>query len=242
MSTAINVNNMAKAQLRKRAALLAVAAMLIVVTAVQAQFFRVGDFAYRVNPDVANTVAISGNDGDRVKGNITLPAVFRHEGVTYAVKSVDVNAFREYRDLISVVIPPGITAIGDYAFYCCLNLKSIVIPPGVTGIGRNAFNSCNGLTSLVIPQGVRTIGDDAFFYCRELTSVSIPQSVTGIGELAFAGCGKLKVLEVKWSVPPAITPDIFANIDLSGVKLIVPPGAESRYRQADIWRNFGTIE
>ncbi|MDR1258942.1 MAG: leucine-rich repeat domain-containing protein [Tannerellaceae bacterium] len=216
--------------------------LLITASAAEAQFFRVGDFAYRVNPDIPNTVAISGNGRDNVKGSITLPSVFRHEGVTYAVKSVHVNAFREYRDLISVVIPPGITDIGEFAFYYCLNLESIVIPPGVTGIGRDAFSSCNGLTSLVIPQGVKTIGESAFFYCRGLASVSIPQSVTDIGELAFAGCKNLKQLEVKWSVPPDVPSNIFAEIDLSGVKLIVPPGAESRYRQAELWRNFGTIE
>ena len=36
----------------------------------------------------------------------------------------------------NVVIPDGVTSIGDYAFNRCTNLTSITIPDSVTSIGQ----------------------------------------------------------------------------------------------------------
>ncbi|MGL5549980.1 MAG: AAA domain-containing protein, partial [Culicoidibacterales bacterium] len=53
-------------------------------------------------------------------------------------------------------------------------LTSVVIPKGVTSIGNWAFRG-NRLTSVVIPEGVTSIGDYAF-YSNRLTSVVIPKT------------------------------------------------------------------
>ena len=53
----------------------------------------------------------------------------------------------------------------------------IVIPEGVTDIGDFAFHCCNKVTSVRIPNGVNTIGKNAFVYC-DLTSLHLPASVT----------------------------------------------------------------
>lgn len=59
----------------------------------------------------------------------------------------------------------------------------VVIPDGVTSIGDWAFSRCEGLTSVTMPDSVTTIGDYMFHSCKSLTSVTIPDSVTSIGSV-----------------------------------------------------------
>lgn len=105
-----------------------------------------------------------------------------------------------------VVIPEGVTRIGDGAFWGCSSLTSIgirafsgcsaltriVIPESVTSIGGRAFSLCSSLTSIVIPESVTSIGDSAFSGCSSLTSIVIPNSTTMIGQDVFSYCRNLK--------------------------------------------------
>ena len=65
-------------------------------------------------------------------------------------------------------------------------ITDLIIPDGVTSIGNYAFHSCTGLTSVAIPNSVTSIGALVFVDCT-LTSITIPNSVTSIGFLAFYG-------------------------------------------------------
>ena len=111
----------------------------------------------------------------------SLTSVVIPEGVT----SIGDDAFFGCRSLTDVTIPSSVTSIGDNAFYYC-SLTSVTIPSSVTSIGDDAFFGCWSLTSVVIHEGVTSIGDGAFCYCSSLTSVTIPSSVTSIGKSAFS--------------------------------------------------------
>ncbi len=68
---------------------------------------------------------------------------------------------------------------------------SFVIPAGVTAVGQNAFYDCSGLISVIIPDGVSVIGEYAFTNCEELKTVRLGKGVAEIGEGAFALCDRM---------------------------------------------------
>ena len=103
--------------------------------------------------------------------------------------------------ITDLVIPNGVTSIGDYAFYDYDSLKSVTIPNSVTNIGKEAFMGCDNLTTINIPKGVKSIGDEAFAWCGSLSSVILSKSVTSISISAFAACNKLSSIDVKNSNP-----------------------------------------
>jgi len=85
----------------------------------------------------------------------------------------------------SVIVPEGITLIGNYAFQYCSSLTNIIIPSTVTILGGYSFSSCTGLTNIVIPPSVKNIGSYAFS-TTGIRSFVIPGSVTNIGNFAFS--------------------------------------------------------
>ena len=60
----------------------------------------------------------------------------------FAVNAAEYEAYTIRKDLTSVIIPDGITEIGDWAFSYCTGLMSVIIPDSVTKIGNGAFSNC----------------------------------------------------------------------------------------------------
>lgn len=91
----------------------------------------------------------------------------------------------------TVVLPDNITAIGNYAFAGCINLKGgITIPNSVTIIGDGAFDGCVRLDGeLTLPESLETIGSDAFRNNNKMTgSLVLPPNLVSIGARAFQFC------------------------------------------------------
>ncbi|MBQ5738628.1 MAG: leucine-rich repeat protein [Alistipes sp.] len=59
----------------------------------------------------------------------------------------------------------GLEDISDYAFSDCGNLVSVIIPDGVIAIGYYTFAYCHKLIDVTIPNSVTTIGEGAFWGC-----------------------------------------------------------------------------
>ncbi len=116
------------------------------------------------------------------------------------VTSIGNYAFYNCSSLTSVTIPNSVTFIGYAAFYHCSGLTSATIGNGVTSIGNYAFDSCSSMTSITIGSGVTSIGNYAFYHCSGLTSVTIPDSVTSIGNYAFNDCSSLTSITIPNSV------------------------------------------
>ena len=110
------------------------------------------------------------------------------------------DAFSECDALTSVVIPNGVTSIDNCAFWNCTELTSVTIPDSVTSIGDQAFEGCAALISVTIPGSVTRIDSCAFTDCFSLTSVIIENGVAEIGDEVFAGCENLTSVTIPDSV------------------------------------------
>ena len=110
------------------------------------------------------------------------------------------SAFSGCSSLRSITIPDSVTSIGNSAFSGCRRLTSITIPDSVTSIGDGTFSDCRSLTSITIPDGVTSIGNYVFYYCSSLTNITIPDSVTSIGDSAFRDCSSLTSITIPDSV------------------------------------------
>ena len=121
-------------------------------------------------------------------------------------------------------------------------VKRIIIGNRVTTIGQTAFSGCSSLTSVIIPNSVTTIGIEAFSGCTNLQKVYIGNSVKTIGEFAFNKCTNITQISSEAVVPPTCVFDVFAKINKSKCKLIVPKNSLDAYKQAPQWRDFLLIE
>ena len=110
----------------------------------------------------------------------------------------------EIKDLI---IPNGVTTIGNYVFENCSEFTSVTIPKTVTSIGSKAFDGCNGLNSVRISDLASwcNITFDSnplnnahhlFINDKEINNLIIPNGITSVTNNAFAGCEGLTSLTI----------------------------------------------
>ncbi|MDE6076491.1 MAG: leucine-rich repeat domain-containing protein, partial [Muribaculaceae bacterium] len=90
------------------------------------------------------------------------------------------------------VVPTGITALPDYAFADCTNLRRVELPSSLRKIGDYAFLGCTGLREITIPSSVAQIGEGAFRECSSLQSIAIPAKVTVVPRYMCAWCSDLR--------------------------------------------------
>ncbi len=109
------------------------------------------------------------------------------EGVT----EIGEYAFAE-TTVKKITLPESLTKIGDYAFYMS-TLEEIVIPSGVKEIGYSSFDRCLNLEKVTLNNGLEKIGERSFMLCSMLSDIEIPDTVTEIGGEAFMGTGLYSV-------------------------------------------------
>ena len=121
--------------------------------------------------------------------------------VPTGVTSIGDDAFSYCQGLTSVTVPSGVTSIGARAFSYCFDLTEVAIADSVTSIDNNAFDSCWELARVKLPSGLTAIERNLFASCNSLSEVAIPDSVTSIGYRAFAGCSSLTSI----TIPDGVT-------------------------------------
>jgi hypothetical protein len=135
-----------------------------------------------------------------VSGDLIILSRFAVDNMTYVVTEISDNSFRNC-NITSVVIPFGVTSIGNYAFSSCIKLKFITIPDTVDSIGSSAFYYCSYLETIAINGSITSIGANTYAGCSNLRNITLPDSVTSIGKNAFSYCSNLSSI----TIPPKVT-------------------------------------
>lgn len=76
----------------------------------------------------------------------------------------------------------------DTETYFSTNSRTLMIPEGITKIGNYQFYGLGNVAEIVLSEGVTSIGDMAIAYCKNMRTLAIPESVIKIGDKAFKGC------------------------------------------------------
>lgn len=109
--------------------------------------------------------------------NVVIPGVIGNKQVT------EIYYYSFYQKGIeSVVIPHGVTTIGDCVFQKN-HLKRVVLPETLTSIGTEAFDN-NEIPEIIFPSKLMTLGARSF-RSNQIHSYDLPDSVETVGTCAF---------------------------------------------------------
>lgn len=211
---------------------------------VSAYDFEVDGYRYNITSVADLTVEVVGTPIGRIENNrilgiktteeITIPSSVQYSSKTFRVTRIGKSAL-ENADVKSVIVPEGIIAIGERAFYWCYNLESITLPSTLASIEGMAFCDCSKLKEVHISDlsAWCNITFDSYWGYENsnplmkannlylngslISECVIPESVSEIKFAAFAGASFKSV-----SIPSTVTgigKSAFASTSIENISI-----------------------
>lgn len=125
----------------------------------------------------------------------------------------------EDTEVKELVIPQGVTSIGEYLFYNFTSLTSLTLPNSLESIGTYAFYNCKGLKTILVGKGLKSVATYSFFYYGDYSKADF---------------------YILAAIPPEAVYDAF-TISFSNKHLHVPASSLEQYKAATAWKNFTSI-
>lgn len=129
------------------------------------------------------------------------------------------NAFRDCKELKTVIIEDAPVTFHEYSFAGCTSLENIQIGNAATSIWYGVFSSCSSLGKISLPSTITAIGEGAFKNCSNLKSVELHASLEILEKNIFEGCINLVDFQIPNSIH-TIQESAFNNcIKLNNIEL-----------------------
>ena len=241
---------------------------LIVNVPVFAYDFEVNGIFYNYDPySQSAIVAPDDANGTKYFGEMVIPNTVTYKDRTMAVTAIGNSAFRNCRDLLSVLIPSSVVRIEAWAFRDCPNLRFLSIPNSVNYIGDYVF--ADSLVTLVFEDGQELLNIEKYtfndyypkaFYlgrnCNQgyglgltlANTLSIGKDVTSLPTPEAIPISSSSPLSTRFlntiysfSENPSAISGHFNNKHYLNSTLYVPKGTKDKYMAAEGWKNFFNI-
>mgnify|MGYP004647627287 CR=1 FL=1 len=136
------------------------------------------------------------------------------------------NGISSLRNLRSITIPTGVTAVTYRNFANCNSLLFIAVPRTVTKIDSFSFNDVSSARTISFPHGI--VGNNAayaFFGARTLDHIVLPDGISALPSAPFQNCFCLRRVVLPFMLT-TISAYMFASC-YSLSTMSIPGGVES---------------
>lgn len=145
-------------------------------------------------------------------GKAAFPVMrLREINIPSALKEIGSSAFAyDYWLDCPIVIPEGVSEIGDQTFISCIRLGTpVTLPSTLRKIGSFAFAYTYSMPGIELNEGLQHIGEYAFSGAG-LEEVRIPESIVDMDKEAFSGNYRLERISLPESME-SVPADLFSN-------------------------------
>lgn len=168
----------------------AIVLMLIGVVHSSAQDFSVADkngnrFYFNIIDSVKNNVELTfcPKGAEPYKGEITVPAKVKYNGVVYDVTAVGRKAFADALELTGVIFPAGVMKVGAFAFDNCARLSKIIFPGNAMDFEEGVFFRCPSICNVTFGSDWKNVDLRLFQWSDSLRTLRIPAKMSKIHNL-----------------------------------------------------------
>lgn len=170
----------------------------------QKLYFKITD-ARRQYVEVTYQGSITSVQPSVYSGEVTIPAKVKHSNKVYQVTGISRKAFSNARELTGIILPSGLSSIGDFAFEGCTKLQKVVFPGNVVRFGEGVFFRCPSISQVTLGSDWTSVNLKMFRWSNQLASITIPAKLVSLQNLkSLKG---LKTVEVDVNNPN------FASVD-----------------------------
>lgn len=123
------------------------------------------------------------NGGTPFRGDLNVPSTVTYNGKTYKVAAIGKKAFSGATSLTSVILPTGLTEIGDFAFEECFSLRRIMFPGNKVKFGSGTFFRCHNINSVTLGSDWTEVELKMFRWTKNLKEINIPAKTMSVRNL-----------------------------------------------------------